>query len=137
MLPSSKISHTMNDANFLPPLPSSSSHIHPEYFQKRSTEFHSNRNARKQCFLMGPAATTVNWWIYEFTLAGGDYFHRAFHGLFSSGQNFGFWSSWSLFGVSDQPWAENCRLKSIGFRLMDPRWCNLINEYPRGGKQFH
>ena len=52
-------------------------------------------------------------------------------------KTFGFWLSWSLFGVSDQPWAENCRLKSIGFRLMDPRWCNLINEYPRGGKQFH
>ena len=86
---------------FSPLFPPAHNHIHPEYFQKRSTEFHCNRNARKQCFLMGPAATTVNWWIYEFTLAGGDYFHRAFHGLFSSGQNFGFWSSWSLFGVSE------------------------------------
>ena len=32
------------------------------------------------------------------------------------------------FPVSDSP--ENCRLKSIGLKLMDPGGSNLINEYP-------
>ena len=31
----------------------------------------------------------------------------------------------------------NCCLRSIGLKLMDLRRSNLINEYPRGGKQFH
>ena len=92
---------------------------------------------------MGPGpTTTVNSWIYEFTLAGwleGDYFHdTAFQRLFVLlvKPSFAFWVSDYFAGqtlgfrfpVSDSP--ENCRLKSIGLKLMDPGGSNLINEYP-------
>ena len=52
----------------------------------------------------------------------------------SNGQTHSFWwvrawplQSFQLF--SDSP--ENCCLKSIGLKLMDPGRSNLINEYPR------
>ena len=100
----------------------------------------SYKTARKQCFsgpgLMGPT-TAVNSWIYGFTLAGREQFPRktAFYRLLKlllPPQSFlvlGF----QLF--SNPP--GNCCLRSIGLKLMDLRRSNLINEYPRGGKQFH
>ena len=65
MLPSSKISHTMNDANFLPPLPSSSypSRVFSEAFNrvpfqpKRTKAVFPNGSGGNNCQL-------VDLWIY-------------------------------------------------------------------------
>ena len=67
----------------------------------------SYKNAQKQCFsgagLMGPA-TTVNCWIYEFTLAGGLFPRHSFPWTISIGQTLCFgWATEGLyyFAVSD------------------------------------